>query len=339
MTDTMQRPKPGKADAPKRDQNRTPGAALGHVLTDLGKNGIFIALIAVVVLFTIPHRRHPAAPAEHLQPHRAERLHPRPRDRHGDGHHRGPHRPLGRVGRRLHRRGVRRLRREHGAALVARDHPVAAGRRPGRRLAGLLDRVRRHPGVHRDAGRHAHLPRARAGGARQRRTSARSRRSTARSATASSRTSSAEYQVDPVTTGGSRSSRSSRWRSPQIRTRRGTPEYGQDVEPVGLVHQQACARLRRRRLFLAYALAVFKGMPITLDPAGGPGAGLRHRDEPHASFGRHIYAIGGNRHAAELSRRQDPARRLLAVRQHGRARRARRPDLHRSPEPRRPEGR
>ena len=28
-----------------------------------------------------------------------------------------------------------------------------------RRLAGLLDRVLRHPGVHRDAGRHAGLPR------------------------------------------------------------------------------------------------------------------------------------------------------------------------------------
>ena len=31
MTDTMQRPKPGKAEAPNRD--RTPGAALGHLPT------------------------------------------------------------------------------------------------------------------------------------------------------------------------------------------------------------------------------------------------------------------------------------------------------------------
>jgi putative multiple sugar transport system permease protein len=51
MTDTMQRPKPGKADASKRDQNRTPASALGHILSDLGKNGIFLALIVVVVLF------------------------------------------------------------------------------------------------------------------------------------------------------------------------------------------------------------------------------------------------------------------------------------------------
>ena len=76
---------------------------LSHVLADLGKNGIFIALIAVVALFTILTERHPAPPAEHLEPRRAERLHPRSRHRHGDGHHRGAHRPLGRVGRGLRR--------------------------------------------------------------------------------------------------------------------------------------------------------------------------------------------------------------------------------------------
>ena len=51
MTDTMQRPKPGKADATKRDRNDTPGSALRHIVSDLGKNGIFLALIVVVVLF------------------------------------------------------------------------------------------------------------------------------------------------------------------------------------------------------------------------------------------------------------------------------------------------
>ena len=51
MTDTMQRPKPGKADATKRDRNATPGSALRHIVSDLGKNGIFLALIVVVVLF------------------------------------------------------------------------------------------------------------------------------------------------------------------------------------------------------------------------------------------------------------------------------------------------
>ena len=115
-----------------------------------------------------PHRRHPAAPAEHLEPGRAERVHPRARDRHGDGHHRRPHRPVGRIGRGLRRRLFRRVRRAMGPAVVALGHPLARHRRARRRLAGLLDRVRRHSGVHRDPGGHAHLPRARARRARQR---------------------------------------------------------------------------------------------------------------------------------------------------------------------------
>ena len=53
-------------------------------------------------------------------------------------------------------------------------------------------------------------------------------------------------------------------------------------------------------LFLAYALATFKGTADHPDPAGDPGAGLRRGHQAHASFGRHIYAIGGNLHAAEL---------------------------------------
>ena len=92
-----------------------------------------------------------------------------PRDRHGDGHHRRPHRPVGRIGRRLRRR------RAPGVFAVHMGLPwwlaiilSLADRRARRRLAGLLDRLRRHPGVHRDAGRHAHLPRPRARRARQR---------------------------------------------------------------------------------------------------------------------------------------------------------------------------
>ena len=115
-----------------------------------------------------PHQRHPAAPAEHLQPGRAERVHPRARDRHGDGHHRRPHRPVGRIGRGLRRRLFRRVRRAMGPAMVALGHPLARHRRARRRVAGLLDRLRRHPSVHRDPGGHAHLPRARPGRARQR---------------------------------------------------------------------------------------------------------------------------------------------------------------------------
>ena len=142
---------------------------LSHVLADLGKNGIFIALIAVVALFTILTERHPAAPAEHLQPRRAERLHPRSGDRHGHGHHRGPHRPVGRLGRGVRRRLLRRVRRQAGAARGGSRCVLSlAHRRARRRLAGILGRLRRHPGVHRDARGHAHLPRARARRARQR---------------------------------------------------------------------------------------------------------------------------------------------------------------------------
>ena len=56
-------------------------------------------------------------------------------------------------------------------------------------------------------------------------------------------------------------------------------------------------------------------------------------------FGRHIYAIGGNRHAAELSgiktRRVD----FWLFVNMGIARRPRRPHLHRATQPRRAEGR
>ena len=51
-------------------------------------------------------RRRPAAAAQRLQPGAAEQLHPDPRDRHDAGHHRGPHRPVGRL--------TDRVRRRHG---------------------------------------------------------------------------------------------------------------------------------------------------------------------------------------------------------------------------------
>jgi putative multiple sugar transport system permease protein len=73
----------------------------------------------------------------------------------------------------------------------------------------------------------------------------------------------------------------------QVRTRRGRMSYGQDVEPLGW--------------FIAkHALATFKGIPVTLIVLAvlvmiyGI---LTNR----SVFGRHVYAIGGNRHAAELS--------------------------------------
>lgn len=85
----------------------------------------------------------------------------------------------------------------------------------------------------------------------------------------------------------------------QVRTRRGRQKYGQDVEPMvwfitKLVLVSAAIG------FFAYSLASYKGIPITLILLAVLvlvyGIVMNR-----TVFGRHIYAIGGNRHAAELS--------------------------------------
>jgi putative multiple sugar transport system permease protein len=85
----------------------------------------------------------------------------------------------------------------------------------------------------------------------------------------------------------------------QVRTRRGRQKYGQDVEPMAwfitkLVLVSAAIG------FFAYSLASYKGIPVTLIILAVLvlvyGIVMNR-----TVFGRHIYAIGGNRHAAELS--------------------------------------
>ncbi|HEX5857020.1 MAG TPA: multiple monosaccharide ABC transporter permease [Microbacterium sp.] len=85
----------------------------------------------------------------------------------------------------------------------------------------------------------------------------------------------------------------------QLRTRNGRAKYGQEVEPltwfvVKLVLVSAAIG------FFAYALASYKGIPVTLIILAVLvlvyGIVMNR-----TVFGRHIYAIGGNRHAAELS--------------------------------------
>ena len=79
----------------------------------------------------------------------------------------------------------RRLHRQHGDAVVA-GHPVGDPRRRlDRRLAGLLGGLCRHAGVHRHPGRHADLPRADPDGAEQRADHPVPAASTSRSAPAS----------------------------------------------------------------------------------------------------------------------------------------------------------
>lgn len=85
----------------------------------------------------------------------------------------------------------------------------------------------------------------------------------------------------------------------QVRTRAGRQSYGQDVEPLGWFIGKIVILTVGVAAF-AYALATFKGIPITLIVLAL--LVLVYGIVTNRSvFGRHIYAIGGNRHAAELS--------------------------------------
>ncbi|GAA1524697.1 putative multiple sugar transport system permease protein [Agromyces terreus] len=85
----------------------------------------------------------------------------------------------------------------------------------------------------------------------------------------------------------------------QVRTRRGRAKYGQDVEPV-VWFVVKLVLISAAIGFFAYSLASYKGIPITLIILAVLilvyGIVMNR-----TVFGRHIYAIGGNRHAAELS--------------------------------------
>ena len=85
----------------------------------------------------------------------------------------------------------------------------------------------------------------------------------------------------------------------QIRTRNGRQGYGQDVEPLGwFVGKLVLTSVGV--LAFAYALATFKGIPVTLIVLAVL-VMIYGIVTNRSVFGRHIYAIGGNRHAAELS--------------------------------------
>ncbi|MEP6478772.1 MAG: multiple monosaccharide ABC transporter permease [Rhodoglobus sp.] len=85
----------------------------------------------------------------------------------------------------------------------------------------------------------------------------------------------------------------------QVRTRRGRQSYGQEVEPIAWFVGKLVLVTVGVGAF-AYALASFKGIPVTLIVLAV--LVLIYGTVTNRSvFGRHIYAIGGNRHAAELS--------------------------------------
>ena len=85
----------------------------------------------------------------------------------------------------------------------------------------------------------------------------------------------------------------------QVRTRRGRQKYGQEVEPMAwFITKLVLVAVAIG--FFAYSLASYKGIPVTLIILAVLilvyGIVMNR-----TVFGRHIYAIGGNRHAAELS--------------------------------------
>jgi len=85
----------------------------------------------------------------------------------------------------------------------------------------------------------------------------------------------------------------------QIRTRRGRVSYAQEVEPLGWFIAKMVFVVVGVGAF-AYALSVFKGIPVTLIILAVLVL-IYGTIQNRSVFGRHIFAIGGNRHAAELS--------------------------------------
>jgi putative multiple sugar transport system permease protein len=85
----------------------------------------------------------------------------------------------------------------------------------------------------------------------------------------------------------------------QIRTRRGRVKYAQEVEPLGWFIIKMVLVVAGVGAF-TYALSVFKGIPVTLIILAVLVL-IYGTIQNRSVFGRHIYAIGGNRHAAELS--------------------------------------
>ena len=164
MTDTRTKP----ADAPGGSTPSRIASSLSHVVSDLGKNGIFLALIAVIVLFQV------LTNGILLRPQNISNL----IVQNGyililaigmvmvivAGH---IDLSVGSV--------AAFVGALSGVFAVKLEFPwwVAiilslARRGAGRRLAGLLDRLRRDTSVHRDIGGHADLPRPRSRRAGQR---------------------------------------------------------------------------------------------------------------------------------------------------------------------------
>ncbi|MFT3798702.1 multiple monosaccharide ABC transporter permease [Microbacterium sp.] len=85
----------------------------------------------------------------------------------------------------------------------------------------------------------------------------------------------------------------------QLRTRSGRLKYDQQVEPVAWFYVKL-ALVALVIGWFTWALASYKGIPVTLIILAALVL-IYGIVMSRTVFGRHIYAIGGNRHAAELS--------------------------------------
>jgi putative multiple sugar transport system permease protein len=84
-----------------------------------------------------------------------------------------------------------------------------------------------------------------------------------------------------------------------LRTRRARQSYAQDVEPLGWFLLKMALAVFGIGAF-TFALAQAKGLPVTLIVLAALVL-IYGIIQNRSVFGRHVYAIGGNRHAAELS--------------------------------------
>ena len=280
----------------------------------------------------VSHRRHSADAAQRHQPLQQNVVRPRSSHRHGDGHHRRAHRPVGRIGgglRRCDDRGIFIV--NWGMPWWLAAHPLHRGRRASIgawqgfwvayvgipafivTLAGMLTFRGLDPDGAGQCSDHPPVPRhVRAIGSGFLPTSPFGIRLEAR----------------PLTLGPRRRSPIIGARDPAVAHRAAASEVRPGGRAATLVHRQAVARRRRVRPVIAFALATYQGIPIILVILAA--LVLIYSIVMNRSvFGRHIYALGGNLHAAQLSGHRHQAGRLLAVREHGRACRDRRPHLHR----------
>ncbi len=107
-----------------------------------------------------------------------------------------------------------------------------------------------------------------------------------------------DFQVDPLTMGVAVIAIAG-FIVQQVRSRAGRKSYGQEVEPLGWFVAKIVLVTAGVGAF-AFALASFKGIPITLIVLAVL-VMIYGIVTNRSVYGRHIYAIGGNRHAAELS--------------------------------------